>query len=373
LPLPSGSRRPPTSSKPCAQVEQLDRHVDAARQPARQVLFLRLDLDRVARLGHVDACAPPRRAAPSPAGMAVAAASSGGDARLPLPHPAPPSTPPSSSRPAAEAASAQRVGTTGRRSTTRAGAGTGSSSTARQRAQRLGVGGPQAHAGGVFGVVAQPGLDGSRARLRPASSPSSQATAARRWAGGGGLGVHVRPPGAAPAGAAAALPVEVLPQRRAGAAHARHHGADGDVHHLGHLGIAELLDADQQQRLALLGAEPAQRGQQVQPQADVGAGVAAARSCVRCSSSGSATRSARVAPAAVQEGVVRDRQHPDQHVAPLVELVPVRQRALQRVLRQVVGRGGVEHQRARIAPQPRQGVQQLGAVPVSSIVALAGA
>ena len=49
--------------------------------------------------------------------------------------------------------------------------------------------------------------------------------------------------------------------------------------------------------------------------------------------------------------VVRDRQHPHQQVAPLVELMPVRQRTLQRGLHQVVGGRVVEHQRARIAPQ----------------------
>ena len=54
-----------------------------------------------------------------------------------------------------------------------------------------------------------------------------------------------------------------------------------------------------------------------------------------------------------------DRQQPHQHVAPLVELVPVGERAFQRRLHQVVGRRGVEDQRARIAPQARDRPEQL--------------
>ena len=45
------------------------------------------------------------------------------------------------------------------------------------------------------------------------------------------------------------------------------------MHDLGHFGVAELLDADQQQRLALLGGEMVQRGQQVDALADALSGI----------------------------------------------------------------------------------------------------
>ena len=61
----------------------------------------------------------------------------------------------------------------------------------------------------------------------------------------------------------------------------------------------------------------------------------------------------------VEVGVVGDGKQPDADVAPLVELVPVRQRTLGGGLHQIVGVGVVEAQRARVAAQARQGVEQL--------------
>jgi TRAP transporter TAXI family solute receptor len=61
----------------------------------------------------------------------------------------------------------------------------------------------------------------------------------------------------------------------------------------------------------------------------------------------------RLLAASVLVRVVRDRQHPHQHVASLVELLPMRQRPFQRALHQVVGLRSVVGQRARVASQPR--------------------
>ena len=131
------------------------------------------------------------------------------------------------------------------------------------------------------------------------------------------------------------------------------------MQHRGHLGIAELLDAHQQQRLALLGAEPPQRGQQVQAQADVGAGVAAQAVLRLLQRVGVGHGEAAVAAVRVAVGVVRDGQQPHQHVAVGFELLPVAQRAFHRGLCQVVGQGRVEHQRMRVAAQARQRCEQL--------------
>src|SRR6187431_1722406 len=58
-------------------------------------------------------------------------------------------------------------------------------------------------------------------------------------------------------------------------------------------------------------------------------------------------------------GVVGDRQQPQNDVAPRVELAPMGERTLERVLHQIVGVLRVEDQRARIAPQPRDRGEQL--------------
>ena len=157
-------------------------------------------------------------------------------------------------------------------------------------AQRVAVGRPLAHPRGILRVLAQPGLD-PLALLGPAvqlavdpgaeqfvvdqRARSMRHTTRRR---------RRRAP-------ACGLAVEQTAQRGPRAAHARHHRAHRDVQHLGHLGIAELLDAHQQQRLALLGRQPRQRGQQVQAQADVDAGVAA-QAVLRASATGWGRRSA---------------------------------------------------------------------------------
>ena len=148
-------------------------------------------------------------------------------------------------------------------------------------------------------------------------------------------------------------------QRGARAAHARHHGADRRAHDLGRLGVAELLDAHQQQCLALLGRQAGQRAQQVQAQADVGAGVAAVGVLRALHLVGVDHRQAGVAPATIEVRVVRDRQQPHRHVARAVELLPARQCPLQRQLRQVVGHRAVQPQRTRIAAQARDRVEQV--------------
>ncbi|MFO1297652.1 MAG: hypothetical protein U1F25_15080 [Rubrivivax sp.] len=140
--------------------------------------------------------------------------------------------------------------------------------------------------------------------------------------------------------------------------HTRHHRADGNAQRLGHFGITELFHAHQHQRLALFGRQACQRRQQVQAQADIGA-VAAAFGVERALDVGRVGElHARIAAAAVEEGVVRDRQQPHQHVALGVELAPVRERPLQRLLRQVVGFAGFVRERSRIAAQARDGVEQ---------------
>src|SRR6195952_155548 len=61
----------------------------------------------------------------------------------------------------------------------------------------------------------------------------------------------------------------------------------------------------------------------------------------------------------VHVGVVRDADGPDEDVSPLIELMPMRQRPLERGLHQIVGGVSVEHQRPRISTQTRYGAKQL--------------
>ena len=195
----------------------------------------------------------------------------------------------------------------------------------------------------------------SRCSGWPSSSPSTQALSSSSSIGSRSC---VIPPAATwmhPAWPG----LEQAAQRGARAAHARHHRAHRDVQHLGHLGIAELLDTHQQQRLALLGRQPRQCGQQVQTQPDIHAGITAQAVLRDLQLAGVDNLHSGVFAPHVLMGVVRDRQQPGHHVALLVELLPMRQGAFQRVLHQVVALSIFEHQRARIAPQPRHGAEQL--------------
>jgi len=164
----------------------------------------------------------------------------------------------------------------------------------------------------------------------------------------------------APAGAVGPqAPVEQAAQRGARTARARHRRAHRDAHHLGQLGAAELLHADQQQRLALLGREPRQRRQQVEPQADVGARVGARAALGQLQRGGVEAQLPGRPALHVLVRVARDGPQPQQHVAALVERVPVGQRAFARALHQVVGLSLLERQRTRMAAQPGHGAPQL--------------
>ena len=145
----------------------------------------------------------------------------------------------------------------------------------------------------------------------------------------------------------------------AGARDTRHHGADRDAQHLGAFGIGELLDAHQQQRLALLGRQAcAARG------SDRCAGrrprpgrrrrrlaSALARSGSTTDSRASRRRWSRCALWAIDSthtSMSRRWSNWCQCASARSSVVCTRSSAR-----------GVEHQRARIAPQPRDGAEQL--------------
>ena len=270
-------------------------------------------------------------------------------------------TPPASSSPAAMAACSQR-----RDRRQRAGPSTQRAQRAAAPARRAPAPGARAAhrgrrpigaPGGVLRVLAQPGLDLLALlwlAVQLAIDPGAEQFVVDRRA----FHVHTTRRSVARA-RLSALAVEQGAQRRPRAAHARHHRAHRDVQHLGHLGITELLHAHQQQRLALLGRQPRQRCEQVQAQPDVHAGVAAQAVLRRLQHRWVEHLHPCLLAPHVLVRVVRDGQQPHHHVALLVELMPVRQRAFQRALHQVVALRVLEHQRSRIAPQPWHGAEQL--------------
>ena len=142
-----------------AQVEQLHRHVDAPRQPARQVFFLRLDLHRMARLGHIHAVRVGgalhpgrrrggqrrhRRARRRPLAPEQRTDHAAGEQQ-----PRRGGRPPPGARQRA-APQHQRAQRPGHRLVEQGG---------EPRAHGVAVGGPLAHARGVLRVLAQPGFD----------------------------------------------------------------------------------------------------------------------------------------------------------------------------------------------------------------------
>jgi hypothetical protein len=210
------------------------RYVDAACEPAREVLFLRLDLDRVARFGHVDAvgqrgalhpatvpCRPPGAPAAAPSAFAAIATRCQPPRRCRPP----------SSKPAADgcrhAPSAGAQPTCCQHQLARRRAGTGSSKHVAQSAHAQGVAASAAHWRARWprppGVTRQPGLALRRsASCSPSSWPSSQALSLCVGDVGFRHGQTTRPEAHGEAGAAGRpCPSEQLAQGTARARHTR--------------------------------------------------------------------------------------------------------------------------------------------------------
>jgi hypothetical protein len=164
------------------QIEELHRHLDAARQPARQMFFLGTHLDRVARLGHINAvrqrgAAHPALRRPFRQGSRLC----GGQGRLPrllpLPHP-------TATGQRARQQQSGHSGGLGPARPTRRLPGHGAQALRhgliehlrKVSAQGVAVGCPLAHPGRALGVRLQPGLHFGRSRVvQFAIEPGAQA------------------------------------------------------------------------------------------------------------------------------------------------------------------------------------------------------
>ena len=164
------------------------------------------------------------------------------------------------------------------------------------------------------------------------------------------LGRHFTLRSAGMSALVAALVTHERAQPAAPARQPRHHRAHGDRQHLGGLGVAQALEADQQDDLALLAGEQLQRPVEIAAAGPVGRRrrlihTHAVEAHVR--------RPARLAPQAVDMQVVQDGEQPLARVVALAPLLEPSQRPLQRVLDQIVGLAVVARERPRVAAQPR--------------------
>src|SRR5262249_8823185 len=113
---------------------------------------------------------------------------------------------------------------------------------------------------------------------------------------------------------------------------------------------AEALQTDQQHDLALLDAEQPQRLVEVAPACTVSRRRGLVDTHALQPDMGGP---ARLAPQAVYVEIVKNGEQPLARVVAFAPLLQTRQRALQRVLDEVVGLVVVAEKRARIAPQAR--------------------
>nr|GEU29189.1 hypothetical protein [Tanacetum cinerariifolium] len=144
----------------------------------------------------------------------------------------------------------------------------------------------------------------------------------------------------------------------AGAREPRHDGPDGDAERRRHFFITHVFQPDHQQDRALFFSKQAQRGIQL---AHLDADRAALRHSRHRRVIVERLGVQRAAPHLIDAHIVHDRKQPGTRVRAGLQRGALGPAAFERVLHQVIGRGALPHERARVAPQPRDTRQQLGA------------